>query len=69
MDFLNNCVDLIEMIGNGLANFVDFIIKIPTLLNNLLKLLPRPFYDILGVFIGFVIVIILAKTVKMFFVK
>jgi len=69
MDFLEKCTELIEYIGNALANIVDFLMNLPTLLPNLIELLPFPLQDILGVFLGFFIVVILANFVKMIFVK
>ena len=66
MDFLNDCVELIEIIGNSLANFVDFLINLPKLIENIITVIPNPLYGIITTFISFIIIIILAKVVKSF---
>lgn len=66
MNFVDNLLEIIEIIGNTLANFVDFIINLPTLFTDLITVLPNPLYGVATVFISFIIIIILAKVVKTF---
>lgn len=57
-------VPIIDFIGNGIKNLVDFIINIPSLYNSLIKVIPDPLYTVLFSFIGLLIVIIVIKVVK-----
>ena len=66
MDFLSNCLKIIEIIGNTLSNFVDFIINLPSLINNIITAMPNPLFGIATVFISFILIIIFAKVVRLF---
>lgn len=65
MDFAEQIGDFIGTIGNGIKSFVDFIINLPTLIYNLLELIPDPLYAILNAFIGYLILIIFLKVVRL----
>jgi len=66
MDFLNDCLRLIEIIGNSLANLVDFFVNFPNLIKSIISVLPNPLLGIVEVFISLIIIIIIAKVVKTF---
>lgn len=66
MSFLDNCVKIIEIIGNSLSNFVDFIINLPKLVNNIISVMPNPLFGIATIFISFIIIIVLARVVRLF---
>ena len=57
-EFLDNATGLIKLIGNGIANFFDFIVQLPLFIYNLLEVIPRPLYDILLSFISIIILLI-----------
>jgi len=66
MDFLNDCLRLIVIIGNSLANLVDFFVNFPNLIKSIISVLPNPLLGIVEVFISLIIIIIIAKVVKTF---
>jgi len=66
MDFLNDCLRLIEIIGNSLANLVDFFVNFPNLIKSIISVLLNPLLGIVEVFISLIIIIIIAKVVKTF---
>lgn len=57
-EILDKAGQLIEFIGNGIKNFIDFIIELPSFIYNLIEVIPRPLYDILLSFISTIIFII-----------
>lgn len=63
--FLNNIGDFVSMVGNGVNNFVDFIIKLPELMYDLIDIIPNPLYSIVISFVGFLIFVIFIKVVRM----
>lgn len=65
MDFAEQIGDFLVTVGNGVKNFIDFIWNIPTLIYNLLDLIPEPLYVIINAFIGFLIFIIFIKVVRL----
>lgn len=65
MDFTEQIGDFLSTIGNGISSFVDFIISLPTLIYNLLDLIPDPLYAVINAFIGFLIFIIFLKVVRL----
>lgn len=65
MDFTEQISDFLITIGNGISSFVDFIISLPTLIYNLLDLIPDPLYAVINAFIGFLIFIIFLKVVRL----
>lgn len=59
MDILSKAVDLIQFIFNGIENFIDFILGLPTFIYNIIEVIPRPLYDILMSFISIIIFILM----------
>ena len=59
MDILSKVGDLIKFIFNGIENFVDFLLGLPTFIYNLIEVIPSPLYDILLSFISTIIFIII----------
>lgn len=57
---------LFNIIKNGFANFVDFIIELPGLFYDLLNVIPRPFYSILHYFLSlFLFLIVIYAIAKL----
>jgi len=65
MDFAEQIGDFLGTVGNGIKSFVDFVISLPTLIYNILDLIPDPLYAIINAFIGFLIFIIFLKVVRL----
>lgn len=63
MNFLDYCTELFNLIGKGIKNFVDFILKLPDLIYSLLNTIPQPFYSILIYFISIIIFLIVAYAI------
>ena len=59
VDFLSNCGELISLIVNGVANFVDFFVGLPSFVYSLVETIPRPIYDVLLSFVSLIIFCIL----------
>lgn len=57
-EILDKAGKLIAFIVNGVANFIDFIIELPSFVYNLIEVIPRPLYDILLSFMGLIIFLI-----------
>ena len=65
MNFADLIVDFTNSLGNWVKNFIDFIMNLPTLIYNILDLIPEPLYAIINAFIGFLIFIIFLKVVRL----
>ena len=65
MDFTQQIMDFINTVGSGVKSFVDFIVNLPTLIYNLLDLIPEPLYAIINAFMGFLIFILFIKVVRL----
>ena len=63
--FLNDIGGFISMVGSGVKNFVDFIIRIPEIIYDLIDILPHPLYSIVTALVGFLIFILLIKVVRL----
>lgn len=57
IDILDGALKLIKFVANGIINFVDFIISLPSFIYELLEVLPSPLYDIVLTFISLIIFI------------
>lgn len=58
-DILDGAIKLIELIANGIGNFIDFILGLPTFIYNLIEVVPEPLYSVLLSFISIIIFLIL----------
>lgn len=65
MNFAEQIGDFLVTVGNGVTSFIDFIVNLPTLIYNLLELIPEPVFGIINAFIGFLIFIIFIKVVRL----
>lgn len=65
-DLLGGIIDFVAFLGQGMANFIDFILNLPTLFYNLIDVIPLPLQSIILTFIGFVMFIIVMKVVSHF---
>lgn len=63
--FLNSMGDFISTVGNGVKSFVDFIIRLPELVYDILDLIPNPLYVIINAIIGFLIFVLFIKVVRL----
>lgn len=57
-DILDKSLQLIDFIVNGIGNFIDFIIGLPSFIYNLIEVIPRPLYDILLSFLSIIVFLI-----------
>lgn len=55
---------LIDFIGNGIKQLIDFIINLPEFFNNVINIIPAPLYTVVYSFIGIIIMVIVLKVVK-----
>lgn len=58
MDIISKSTELISFIFNGIGNFIDFILGLPSFIYSLIEVVPRPIYDIVLQFISIIIFII-----------
>lgn len=65
MDFTGQISKLIDFLSSGIKSFIDFIIGIPSLIYNLLDLIPSPFDVILITFMGILITVLIFKVVRL----
>ena len=66
VDLLSGIVDFIKFLGNGLANFIDFILNLPSIFYRLVDFTPMPIQGIILAFLGFIVFIIIMKVVAHF---
>lgn len=65
MDTTQYVGELFKLIYKGLEFFVDFIMNLPSLIYNFLSLIPDPLMTVLNSFVGFLILIIFLKVVRL----
>ena len=65
-NLLGGIVDFIEFLGQGMSNFIDFVLNLPTLFYNLINIVPLPLQSVILAFIGIVLFIIVMKVVSHF---
>ena len=65
-NLLGGIVYFVEFLGQGMSNFIDFVMNLPTLFYNLINIVPLPLQSVILSFIGIVLFIIVMKVVSHF---